>query len=171
MRSLVLLLFLLASLPAAAEEWSVGPAPGSTAGARIASIKNADGHLLILHGETVQNTYWLYAEFRPGRNETLARVLPTYQVDDQHMPENEWQLDHVQWGRTWGGMDATAAWWTLSAYPKADWEAGRVLRDFFAGKQIAIVYQTADGASKTTRFALAGAKAAVMTATGWKIGD
>jgi hypothetical protein len=98
-------------------------------------------------------------------------MLPTYQVDDQHMPENEWQLDHVQWGRTWGGMDATTAWWTLSAYPKKDWAAGKVLHRFFSGKEIAIIYRTADGASKTTRFTLQGAKAAVVSATGWTIGD
>jgi hypothetical protein len=171
MPAVVLLLLLLISFPAAADEWSVGPAPGSNGSAPVASIRNADGHLLILRGEVVDNAYWLYAEFRLGGGGSLARVLPTYQVDDQHMPENEWQLDHVQWGRTWGGMDATTACWTLSAYPKKDWAAGKVLHGFFTGTEIAIVYRTADGASKTTRFTLQGAKAAVVSATGWTIGD
>ena len=171
MRVVTLLLCLLISFPAAADEWSVGPAPGSTDGVPVAAIKNADGHLLILRGETVRDAYWLYAEFRPGGGESLARVMPTYQVDDQHAPENEWQLDHVQWGRTWGGMDAATAWWTLSAYPKGEWQAGKILRDWFTGKEVAIIYRTADGASKTTRFTLQGAKAALVSATGWKIGD
>ena len=171
MRALAVMVFLLMALPAAAQEWSVGSVPGSANGAPVASITNADGHRLILRGETVKDGYWLYAEFRAGGGETLARVLPTYQVDDQHMPENEWQLDHVQWGRTWGGMDATTAWWTLGAFPQADWARGKVLQDVFTGKEIAIVYRTADGASKTTRFPLQGAKAAIVSATGWKIAD
>src|SRR5262245_53016273 len=57
MRGLAVMVFLLMALPAAVQEWSVGPVPGSANGAPVASITNADGHLLILRGETVKDGY------------------------------------------------------------------------------------------------------------------
>jgi hypothetical protein len=165
------ILLLVVAGSAYAAEWTAGPLLGQVTDSAVAWISNEEGHTLILRGEADGDAYWLFAEFHVAAGQTLARVMPTFQVDDGHAPENEWQLDHKQWGKIWGGMDTSIAWWVVASYPKEEYAEGKVLRSWFNGKEVAIIYQSVDGATKRTRFPLAGLKSAIVAATGWDFGE
>jgi hypothetical protein len=51
MKVALLILMLLVTWPAAAEQWSVGAPPGGADDEHVAWTKNADGDVLILRGE------------------------------------------------------------------------------------------------------------------------
>lgn len=173
MRFLVLLISLFLSIPADASEWTAGPAPGDDPKSRVAWVKNDEGHVLILRGESEGDRYWVFAEFRLGNGKALGGEIPSHMFRVGYEIENDWQLGYVRWGRDWGTIGTTTASWMLSSFARDEYAAGEVdvLKAWFEKSEVAIVYRTDGGTMETTHFPLAGSKAALVAATGWTIGD
>jgi hypothetical protein len=171
MRLLALLFLLLFFSPAAADEWSIGPAPGDAPGSRAAWVQNGDGHLLILRSLHDNDAYWVVVELRLTAGAAFGGVLPTSQIDDGNAVGNDWQLGHEQYGRTWGHIDGGSASWTLAVNTHNVIPAGDVLHRWVTGKEVVITYQTVDGASRSSSFTLVGMRNALLTVTGAKVED
>lgn len=173
LRHLLWFLLLLVAAPATAAEWQSGPAPGDDRKKPVAWIENDDGHRLIIRGETEGRQYWVFVEFHLGGGKVLGGDIPSHEVRAGYEIDNDWQLGHADYGRFWGAVDATTASWVLATYPKDEFAAGEVtvMKDWFDGGEVAITYETDAGDRETTRFPLAGLKAAFVEATGWTIGD
>lgn len=169
MRIVFLLLVLLCAFPAAAQEWSAGPVPGDPDNARVAWTRNADGHVLALHGEDDGDQYWLFVEFRLGGGEALGGDIPSEEFRAGYPIENAWQLNYEKYGKTWGHIGRDRASWMLVASAKEDFAKTNVLKSWLSGSDVAIIYVTDAGVEKTTRFRLAGLKSALAEATGWKL--
>jgi hypothetical protein len=171
MRVLALLLLLLFVNPAAAGEWSVGPAPGEPPDSRTAWVEDGSGHLLILRNLRVKGDHWYVVELKLAGGAVFGDDLPTTQIDGGKILEIDWQLDHEQYGRTWGKIDAGTASWTLLVTTRNITYAGDILEDWVKGKSIAIAYTTSDGAAHVARFGLTGMKDALLALTDIKIED
>jgi hypothetical protein len=169
MRIVFLLLVLLCAFPATAQEWSAGPVPGDPDNARVAWTRNADGHVLALHGEDDGDQYWLFVELRLGGGEALGGDIPSEEFRAGYPIENAWQLDYEKYGKTWGHIGKDRASWMIVASTKEDFAKTNVLKSWLSGSDVAIIYVTDAGVEKTTRFRLAGLKTALAEATGWKL--
>jgi hypothetical protein len=134
-------------------------------------IKNADGHLLILRGEHEDDAYWVFAEMHLSDGQAFGEELPTYQIDDRDPYDMDWQVGRKQYGRTWGRIEGTAASWTVRAYRDNEIGSDEHLHSWLIGREIVLTYNVADGTSRTTRFPLAGLRAALIAATGAKVED
>ena len=173
MRLLIALTMMLFSVPAIAAEWSSGAAPGDAPGTRVAWIQNNEGHVLILRGVPDGTRYWVFVEFRLGGGQKLSGDIPSHMFRPGYEIENDWQLDYEKYGKEWGAISDTTASWVLSSFARYEYVAGEVsvLDGWFESTDVAIVYETDGGVSETTRFPLAGAKAAFVAATDLTIGD
>ncbi len=147
---------------------SVGAAPGDAPGSRAAWVQDGDGHLLILRS-IHDKDYWVVAELHLAAGATFGDALPTTRIDGGKALENDWQLDHEQYGRTCGAIDGGTASWTLGVTTHNIIYAGDILHGWVTGKSIVIAYATSDGASHSARFTLVGMREALVAITGTKI--
>jgi hypothetical protein len=168
MRLLALVLFLLAS-PAFAADWTVGPAPSDDPAMKAATVMNADGHALYLWSREGDHRYQLFAELHLGRGEKFGDRMPIYRIDGGEPVDTDvirQQGDAL--GALWGNVAADTAFWQAWTSIQQSILPSDSLARWFTGKEIEFTYQAPDGTSRTTRFSLAGAAAAVHGATGLK---
>jgi hypothetical protein len=169
MRAAALIVFVLISWPAWADEWAAGLAPGDDSKVPVAWIKNGDGHLLVLRGEHEDDAYWVFAELHLSGGEVFGEELPTYQIDDRKPYDMGWQVGRKQYGRTWGRIEGAFASWTVRVYPENDIGSDEHLHSWLNGDEIVLTYELPSGFTKTTRFQLDGLRAALVAATGANI--
>jgi hypothetical protein len=166
MRIFTLILLLIAS-PAAAAEWAVGPAPSDDPTLMAATVMNDDGHALYLWARHVDDRYQVFAELHLGRGETFGQTMPTYRIDGGETIKTQDIRDRGdELGTLWAHVGKNAAFWLVWTSIQDTVLPSDALHDWFAGEQIEIGYQAADGSRKTTQFSLAGSAAAVHGATG-----
>lgn len=167
MRTLVLLLTLIAS-PAFAADWSVGPAPGDDPKMLAATVLNEDGHALFLWGRAGNHRFQLFAELHLGRGQTFGARMPVYRIDGGEPVDTEVvRQEGEALSALWGHVGKRAAFWLAWTSIQDRILPTDSIADWFAGKEIEVGYTAADGTIRTTRFPLAGAAAAVRSATGF----
>jgi hypothetical protein len=164
--ALVLVAFLLAS-PALAADWTVGPAPSDDPAMAAATVMNEDGHTLFLWGRKADDRYQLFVEMHLAHGETFGEKMPTYRIDGGELVDTEVvRQEGEAFGSLWGHVAGdTAFWLAWTSIQNAILPSDRFAR-WLTGKEIEVTYEGADGTSRTTRFSLAGAPAAVHGATG-----
>jgi hypothetical protein len=164
--TIIAIAFLLAA-PAAAADWTVGPAPSDDPSMLAATVGNEDGHVLYLWARHADGRYQVFAELHLGRGEAFAGTPPTYRIDDGKTIDTKDIRDQgEELGALWAHVGKDAAFWLVWTSIQTTILPSDVLHDWFAGKEIQITYQAADGTSKTTTFPLAGSAAAVHDAAG-----
>jgi hypothetical protein len=167
MRRLLLTLLLLASMPAFATDWAVGPAPSDDPAMKAATVMNEDGHALYLWSREGDHRYQLFAELHLGRGEKFGQRMPVYRIDGGEPVDTDvirQQGDAL--GALWGNVAGDTAFWQAWTSIQQSILPSDSLARWFSGKEIEFTYQAPDGTGKTTRFSLTGAAAAVHGATG-----
>jgi len=165
--SLLLALFFIAS-PVFAAEWTVGPAPSDDPSMRAATVMNEDGHALYLWSREIDNRYQLFAELHLGRGQAFGQRMPTYRIDggeaiDTDVVRQEGDALGSLWGHVGGD---TAFWLAWTSIQKSILPSDKFAQ-WLTGREIEFTYQGHDGNTLSTRFSLAGAAAAVRSATGF----
>jgi hypothetical protein len=165
MRLLALALLLASS--AVAADWTVGPAPSDDPAMAAATVMNEDGHTLFLWSRKADDRYQLFVEFRLGRGEAFGERMPTYRIDDGESVDTEVvRQEGEAFGSLWGNVAGDTAFWLAWTSIQDTILATDKFAAWLTGAEIAITYEGADGASRTTRFSLSGVAAAVHGATG-----
>jgi hypothetical protein len=166
MRILILLLCLLAT-PVAAADWTTGPAPSDDPTMLAATVVNGDGHALYLWSRHSDGRYQVFAELHLGRGEAFEGAPPTYRIDGGKTIDTKDIRDQgEELGALWAHVGKDAAFWLVWTSIQNSILPSDALHDWFAGKEIEITYQAADGSSKKTAFSLVGSAAALHGATG-----
>jgi hypothetical protein len=159
----------LMAIPAGAADWAVGPAPSDDPELAAATVMNDDGHVLFLWARHIDSRYQAFAELHLGRGASFGKTMPTYRIDGGDPVDTDairQEGDAV--GAVWGHVGATAAFWLVWTSIQDAVLPGDQLHRWFEGREIEISYKAADGATRSTRFTLSGAKAAILQATGLK---
>jgi hypothetical protein len=166
MRLVALLLFLLAP-PAFAADWTVGPAPSDDPAMMAATAMNEDGHTLFLWGREADHRYQLFVEFHLGRGETFGAKMPTYRIDSGETVDTDVvRQEGESLGALWGHVAGDTAFWLAWTSIQNSILPSDRFAEWLSGDEIEFSYEGPDGTSRTTRFSLAGAAAAVRGATG-----
>jgi len=166
MRRLLLTLLLLASMPAFAADWIVGPAPSDDPAMKAATVMNGEGHALFLWSRQVDQRYQLFAELHLGRGEAFGEKMPTYRVDGGEPVDTEvvrQQGDAL--GALWGHVGGDTAFWLAWTSIQQSILPSDSFARWLDGREIEFSYQAPDGTGRTTRFPLSGLAAAVHGAT------
>jgi hypothetical protein len=159
----------LMTVSARAAEWTVGPAPSDDPELMAATVTNDDGHLLFLWARHIDSRYQAFAELHLGRGASFGTTMPTYRIDGGDVVDTDairQEGDTV--GAVWGHVGATAAFWLVWTSIQDAVLPGDQLHRWFDGQEIEISYKADDGATRSTRFTLSGAKAAILQATSLK---
>lgn len=154
---------------AAAQDWSVGPAPADNPDLKAATITNQDGHTLylwLLTGDSAEERQ-LYGELHLADGTAFAGIMPVYRIDDAAAVDTAAirQAGEAQ-DALWGHVGERVAFWLISPVPDAGAAPNDALRPWFEGKELTVTFKSADGNQQTTRFTLAGSAAAIRGATG-----
>jgi len=166
MRILAFILCLLVT-PAAATDWTTGPAPSDDPTMQAATVVNGDGHTLYLWARHADARYQVFAELHLGRGEAFAGTPPTYRIDGGKTIDTKDIGDQgEELGALWAHVGKDAAFWLVWTSIQDSILPSDALHDWFAGKEIEIAYKAADGTSKTTTFSLTGSASALHDATG-----
>jgi hypothetical protein len=171
---LVAVVLLLFATPAAADQSKPGYAPGRDSDILAITLTNPEGQTLSLWGRHDKKAghHAILAEFRLADGQTFGLTMPTYHVDDNDELETEWmQAFDKRHTDKWGDVEETRIWWLVWIDSGNVMEKSTVGHTWLTGKMIVINYTAPDGAARTANFALTGARAAVVAATGVKIND
>ena len=173
MRIIAFVLLVVAGT-AAADQSKPSYAPGRDSDKLAITLTNPEGQTLSLWGRYDRKTdyYAILTEFRLAAGHTFALTMPTYHIDDADELETEWMQDFDKRNTNkWGDVEETRIWWLVWGDRKNVMKKSTVGHTWLTGDRIVISYTTADGTLKTASFALAGAREAVVAATGIKIND
>ena len=165
--SLFLALFFIGS-PAFAAEWTVGPAPSDDPSMKAATVMNEDGHTLYLWSREIDHRFQLFAELHLGHGQAFGERMPTYRIDggeaiDTEVVRQEGDSLGALWGHVGGD---TALWLAWTSIQKSILPSDKFAQ-WLTGREIEFTYEGRDGDTLRTRFSLAGAAAAVRSATGF----
>lgn len=160
---------MLALPAAAAEGWSVGPAPSDNPELKAATVTNADGHtvyLWLLSGDEAHERQ-LFCEMHLADGTAFAGDMPVYRIDDAAEVDTA-DIRDAGDARSalWAHVGERVAFWLISAMPETGAAPDAALTPWLAGNELAVTFRAADGSEHTTRFTLAGSAEAIRTATG-----
>lgn len=162
-------LIALPGMAAAAEAWTVGPAPSDNPALKAASLTNGDGHTLYLWLLTSDSGTPddLFCELHLVEGMKFAGAMPVYRIDDGAAVDTaEIRAAGEARDALWGHVGERVAFWLIAPVP-SDVPAHRAaLRSWLDGEALAVTFQTADGTEQTTRFPLTGSRQAISDATG-----
>jgi hypothetical protein len=167
MRVLATIFLLLASIPARAAEWTVGPAPSDDPTLTAAIAHNAEGQVLLLWGREDEHRYQVFAELHLRRGERFGDDMPRYRIDGGEVVETETvRQEGEELGALWGHVGRDVAFWMVWTSFQATILPSDDFAHWFTGREIEIGYTASDGSDRVARFSLDGAAAAVHAATG-----
>jgi len=170
-RLVALALVATLALPAAAaaEGWSVGPAPSDSPELKAATVTNADGHtvyLWLLSGEQAHERQ-LFCEMHLADGTAFAGDMPVYRIDDDAAVDTS-EIREAGDARSalWAHVGERVAFWLISTMPDTGAATDAALTPWLTGNELAVTFRAADGSEHTTRFTLAGSAEAIRAATG-----
>jgi len=154
---------------AAAEGWSVGPAPSDSPELKAATVTNADGHtvyLWLLSGEQAHERQ-LFCEMHLADGTAFAGDMPVYRIDDDAAVDTS-EIREAGDARSalWAHVGERVAFWLISTMPDTGAATDAALTPWLTGNELAVTFRAADGSEHTTRFTLAGSAEAIRAATG-----
>ena len=167
MRTITFVLILLSWSAALAADWSVAPAPSDDPTMTAATVRNEDGHVLLLWGREADGRYQVFAELHLGRGESFGTAMPRYRINGGETVETDTvRQQGEELGALWGNVSKDAAFWMVWTSIQKAILPSDAFASWLTGKEIEIAYTAGDGTDKTTRFSLGGVADAVRTATG-----
>jgi len=171
MRILALFCALLIAGPVAADEWTVGPAPSDDPSMRAAIVTNGTGDTLYIWSRRDADRFQIFVELHPGAGHVFGRDMPRYLIDDGDEIDTERiRQDGEELNALWGYIGPTSAIWLVWTSFQDEVLSGDRLHEWFTGKELAITWRTLDGEQQRAHFTLEGAQAAILEATGTKLG-
>lgn len=163
---LLFALYLATNLPgpAAAEGWTVGPAPSDHPDLMAATVVNEDGHTLYLWELIDEDRRQIYCEMHLAEGMRFGDGMPVYRIDSG-APVDTADIRDAGDARDalWAHVGESVAFWLVWSDRAGDAEILPWLR----GREVEISFHTADGSKRTTRFSLAGSAEAIRKATGF----
>jgi hypothetical protein len=154
---------------AAAEDWSVGPAPSDHPDLKAATVTNDDGHtvyLWLLSGSDADDRQ-LFCELHLADGTAFAGEMPVYRIDAAPAVDTADIRDAGDaQSALWAHVGEHVAFWLIASLPETAAAPDATLAPWLAGNELAVTFRAADGSEQTTRFTLAGSAQAIRAATG-----
>lgn len=164
-------ILLSAASAAAAEAWTVGPAPSDDPTMRAAMVTNDAGASLYIWSRHDGERFQIFAELHPGPAHKFGRAMPRYRVDaGDEIDTEKIRQDGEALNSLWGYIGPTSAIWLIWTSFQDEILSGDRLHEWFAGREVVISWRTPDGDIDSTRFSLDGAQAAILDASGARVG-
>jgi hypothetical protein len=152
--------------------WTVGPAPSDDPGMLAATIDNDAGARLYVWSRRDAERFQVFIELHPGKEHMFGSEMPRYRIDNgEEIDTEQIRQDGERVNALWGYVAPTATSWLIWTSILDEVLPGDRLYDWFTGSEVAISWRAPDGTSQETRFTLAGARAAILEATGVKSQD
>jgi hypothetical protein len=171
MRIAAFLCSMIISTTAAAAEWTVGPAPSDDPGMQAAMVTNDTGDTLYIWSRRADERFQIFAEVHPGAGHHFGTDMPRYRIDDGDEIDTERiRQDGEDLNALWGYIGPTSAIWLVWTSIQDEVLSGDRLHEWFGGSELIITWRTPAGDPQEARFTLTGAEAAILQATGTKLG-
>jgi hypothetical protein len=156
----------------AADGWVVGPAPSDEPDFPAALVTNATGDTLYIWSRRDAERFQIFVELHPGTGHRFGTEMPRYSIDGgEEIDTERIRQDGEQLNALWGYVGPTATSWLVWTSIQDEVLPGDRLYDWFNGSEVVISWRTAEGTFQEARFTLAGARAAILEATGVKSQD
>jgi hypothetical protein len=152
---------------AAAEGWSVVPAPSDDEPFDAASVTNDAGDNLIVWSRKVDGHLQVFAELHPAQGVKLAKAMPVYRIDDgAPIDTDEIRARGDSQNAMWGLTNERTSFWLLWESDDHVAKATDALHPWLVGKELHLSVMTNDGSMREMLFPLTGSAAAIGKATG-----
>jgi len=166
-RTALAVLLALFTAPAAAADWTIGPAPSDYPDLFAATVIGEGGHRLFLWAKHVDGRYQVFAELHLADGAAFADAMPTYRIDGG----TEVDTDAIRRageaeGALWGFVGDAVAVWLLWSSDAGVTRRGDSLWPWLTGREAQVSFAAADGPRRTVAFPLDGSSEAILAAAG-----
>ena len=157
---------------AAPGEWIVGPAPSDDPSMMAAIATNDTGDTLYIWSRRDAERFQIFVELHPGAGHVFGTEMPRYRIDGgEEIDTERIRQDGEQLNALWGYVGPSATSWLVWTSIQDEVLPGDRLYEWFTGRELTIAWRSTDGTIQDARFTLAGARDAILGATGVKSQD
>ena len=154
---------------AAPGEWIVGPAPADDPNMKAAIVTNDTGDTLYIWSRQDAERFQVFVELHPGAGHVFGTEMPRYRIDQGEEIDTEGiRQDGERLNALWGYVGPSATSWLVWTSIQDEVLPGDRLYEWFTGHELVIAWRSTDGTIQEARFTLAGARGAILEATGVK---